>query len=220
VNSADYRRAWIDRGIRPDKIAILPRGLDIDLFHPKRRDPDFWKRFGVCEPKTVLLYVGRISKEKDLDVIVAACRRLDAENHPFQMIFVGAGPYLNELGKALPKACFTGALYGVDLSTAYASADVFLFPSTTDTYGNVVVEAHAAGLPTVVSDTGGPKELVQHGVNGTITRGLDVEDFTRAVRKLIEDGPLRKKLGEQARKSVQNRDWALAFRAFWELSPQ
>ena len=220
VNSADYRRAWIDRGIAPDKIAILPRGLDIDHFHPQRRSPEFWNRFGRWKHKVILLYVGRISKEKDLDVIAASLRHLEKEKLPVQMVFVGDGPYLKELSRTLKSACFTGALYGLDLASAYASADVFLFPSTTDTYGNVVVEAHASGLPTVVSDTGGPKELVQEGVNGYVTRSLDVEDFTRAVRKLVEDAPLRKTLGEQARQSVQNRDWALAFRAFWGLSPQ
>ena len=220
VNSADYRRAWIDRGIAAEKIAILPRGLDIDHFHPQRRDPEFWHRFGRWKDKVVLLYVGRISKEKDLDVIAAALHALHKEKLPVQMVFVGDGPYLKDLKKALPNACFTGALYGLDLATAYASADVFLFPSTTDTYGNVVVEAQAAGVPTVVSDTGGPKELVQEGVNGYVTRSLDVEDFTRAVRTLVADAPLRRQLGAQARQSVQNRDWSRAFQAFWALSPQ
>ncbi len=220
VNSADYRRAWIDRGIAPEKIAILPRGLDTDHFHPKHRNPEFWNRFGHWENKVVLLYVGRISKEKDLDVIAASLRLLEKEKLPVQMVFVGDGPYLKELRQSLKSACFTGALYGLDLATAYASADLFLFPSTTDTYGNVVVEAHAAGLPTIVSETGGPKELVQEGVNGYITRSLDVEAFTRAVRKLVADAPLRRKLGAQARESVRNRDWALAFQNFWELSPQ
>lgn len=219
VNSADYRQAWIDRGVKAERIAILPRGLDIELFHPSRRNRDFWQRYGEWGEKRVLLYVGRISKEKDLHVIAAACRRLAKERLPIQMVFVGEGPYLKELRRALPDACFTGALSGTDLATAYASADVFLFPSTTDTYGNVVVEAHAAGLPTVVSDTGGPKELVQDGVNGLITRSLDVDDFTRAVRCLVQDEPLRQRLAAQARQSVQDRDWARAFRTFWNLSP-
>jgi len=219
VNSEDYRRAWIDRGIAAEKIAILPRGLDADLFHPKRRNPDFWGRFGQWEGKPVLLYVGRISKEKDLDVIVAACRRLEAEGLAFQMVFVGDGPYLKELRGALPGACFTGALSGMDLAAAYASADVFLFPSTTDTYGNVVVEAHAAGVPTVVSDTGGPKELVQDGVNGLVTRSLDADDFARAVGGLVRDPQRRQRMGQAARAGVQDRDWARAFRLFWERSP-
>lgn len=223
VNSADYRDAWIDRGIEAQKIAILPRGLDTGHFHPRRRDRGFWKRFsrgGDWSGETILLYVGRISKEKDLDVIAACCRKLERERLPFRMVFVGDGPYLKELGQALPRACFTGALYGGELATAYASADLFLFPSTTDTYGNVVVEAHASGLPTVVSDTGGPKELVRPGVNGAITRSLDADDFTRAVRELILDEPLRRKLGEQARAGVRDRDWSRAFRKFWDLSPQ
>ena len=96
---------------------------------------------------------------------------------------------------------------------------MFLFPSTTDTYGNVVVEAHAAGLPTIVSDTGGPKELVRHGETGLITRSLDVDAFTAAVRQLVADAPLRETMGRAARKSVQNRDWQRAFQAFWSLSP-
>lgn len=219
VNSADYRRAWAERGIPEEKIAILPRGLDTELFHPRRRDPAFWSRFGRWGEKPVLLYVGRVSKEKDLDVIVAACRRLAEEGLAFQMVFVGDGPYLKELRQALPEACFTGALSGTELAEAYASADVFLFPSTTDTYGNVVVEAHAAGLPTVVSDTGGPKELVCDGVNGLVTRSLDADDFVRAVRELVQDPQRRRRMGEAARAGVEDRDWARAFRLFWDGSP-
>ncbi len=220
VNSGAYRQAWIDRGVLPERIAILPRGLDIELFHPQRRDPHFWERYGKWKGKLVLLYVGRVSKEKDLDVIVGAVRALEKEKAPVQMVFVGDGPYLKDLERALPKACFTGALAGAELATAYASADVFLFPSTTDTYGNVVIEAHAAGLPTVVSDTGGPKELVVEGVTGYVTRSLDIEDFTRAVRRLVEDEPLRKRMAQAARESVLQRDWSRAFRAFWERSPE
>jgi glycosyltransferase involved in cell wall biosynthesis len=220
VNSGHYRDCWIDRGIAPEKIAILPRGLDTDLFHPMRRDRAFWKKYGSWEGKTILLYVGRISKEKDLDVIVGAFRRSTPHQFPVQLVFVGDGPYVGELRQALPEACFTGSLSGAELATAYASADLFLFPSTTDTYGNVVVEAHASGLPTIVSDTGGPRELVEHNVNGLITKGLDVEDFARAVCRLVEDAPLRKQLGENARASVRDRDWSLAFRKFWALSPE
>ncbi|XHR28606.1 MAG: glycosyltransferase [Chthoniobacteraceae bacterium] len=220
VNSGAYRQAWIDRGVLPERIAILPRGLDIELFHPQRRDPHFWDRYGKWKDKIVLLYVGRVSKEKDLDVIVGAVRALESEKAPVQMVFVGDGPYLKDLKRALPKACFTGALAGAELAIAYASADVFLFPSTTDTYGNVVIEAHAAGLPTVVSDTGGPKELVEEGVTGYVTRSLDVEDFTRAVRLLVGDELLRKKMAQAARESVLQRDWSRAFRAFWERSPE
>ena len=218
VNSTDYRNCWIDRGIRPEKIAILPRGLDTELFNTQRRDRTFWNKYGAWEGKTILLYVGRISKEKDLDVIAATLGRLREKKVSAQMVFTGEGPYLKELRKSLPEACFTGALSGIELATAFASADVLLFPSTTDTYGNVVVEAHASGIPTIVSDTGGPKELVEHGVSGFITRSLDIDDFTAATLRLIEDPALRQTLGQNARASVQNRDWDRAFRKFWSLS--
>ena len=220
VNSGHYRDCWVERGIPKEKIAILPRGLDTELFHPRKRDRSYWVRYGNFDGKTILVYVGRISKEKDLDVIAAALRKLEKEALPVQMVFVGDGPYTKELRAALPGACFTGALGGLELATAYASGDVFLFPSTTDTYGNVVVEAQASGLPTVVSDTGGPKELVENGLTGFVTRSLDVDDFTAAVRSLVTDAALRSRMGEAARARVQDRDWSMAFQKFWACSPE
>src|SRR6185295_10142653 len=90
---------------------------------------------------------------------------------------VGDGPYLKELRALLPEAASTGYLAGLELARAYASSDLFVFPSTTDTFGNVILEALASGVPCVVSDQGGPKDLIEHGRTGFITRALDVEDF-------------------------------------------
>src|SRR4029077_13898803 len=119
------------------------------------------------------------------------------------------------LSETLPDAFFTGYLKGQDLAKAYASADVFVFPSTTDTFGNVIIEAQASGVPVIVSDSGGPKELVEDRANGLITKSHDVDDFTRAVRALVVDPGLRKKMGHCARKSVVDRSWPSAFRKFW-----
>src|SRR5262249_17772261 len=129
-----------------------------------------------------LLYVGRISREKDLDLLADAFRRLRQEGAPVQLFVVGHGPYSEALAKSLPEAIFTGYLKGAELAAAYASADIFVFPSTTDTFGNVILEAQASGLPVVVSDSGGPKELVVDKANGLITRTHKVEDFNRAIR--------------------------------------
>ena len=214
VNSEGYRRAWVDRGIAADKIRILPRGLDTALFHPSRRDPAFWTKHGLAPGATVLLYVGRVSKEKDLDVIVAMWRRI-ADNQKLALAFVGDGPFQKELRQLLPDAAFTGYLTGLDLARAFASADVFLFPSTTDTFGNVILEALASGVPCVVSDQGGPKDLIAHGATGFITRALDVADFTAAVEKIAHDPALRQALGDTAHRTVQDRDWAEAGREFW-----
>ncbi len=218
VNSESYRAAWIDRGLPADKFRILPRGLDTALFQPSRRDPSFWEKRGAVPGSPVLLYVGRISKEKNLDVIVQMWRRLkDDAPSSTTLAIVGDGPYVAELKTLLPGAIFTGYLAGLELATAFASADIFLFPSTTDTYGNVVVEALASGLPNIVSDQGGPKDLIIPGETGFITRSLDVEDFTRAVCTLLSDPALRKKMSATAHQAVQGRDWAEAGRVFWEM---
>jgi glycosyltransferase involved in cell wall biosynthesis len=212
VNSEGYRTAWMERGIAPEKLCILPRGLDTALFHPSKRDAAFWQRHGVPGGSTLLLYVGRISKEKDLDVIVQAWPKVKRPG--LSLAFVGEGPYQAELQRLLPDAVFTGVLTGRELATAYASADVFLFPSTTDTFGNVIVEALAAGVPCVVSDQGGPKDLIETGRTGLITRALDVEDFANAVGKLI-DPEVRAPMRLAARAAVETRDWTEAGRRFW-----
>lgn len=213
VNSEGYRRAWIERGITAEKLRILPRGLDTALFHPSRRDAEFWVKRGVARGAKVLLYVGRVSKEKDLDVIVQAWPRLRRAG--LALAFVGDGPYRAELQRQLPDAVFTGVLGGRELAIAYASADVFIFPSTTDTFGNVILEALASGLPCVVSDQGGPKDLVEPGRTGVITRALDVEDFARGVDAALA---LPTSTRAAARAAVEDRDWSEAGQRFWNAS--
>lgn len=215
VNSREYRNIWMERGIAGDKLRILPRGLDTGLFHPRRRDPKFWVRRGAHPGEIVLLYVGRVSVEKNLDVLAAAHDRLRALGLPVRVAIVGDGIYTPELRRQLPNAIFTGYLRGTDLAAAYASADVFAFPSTSDTFGNVVVEAQASGLPVVVSDQKGPPELVTDGETGFITRGGDAADFSRALESLARDADLRAQIGEAGRRTVEGRNWAGAFERFW-----
>ncbi|MFL6515919.1 MAG: glycosyltransferase [Chthoniobacterales bacterium] len=218
VNSEEYRQSWVNRGLDPAKLKILPRGLDLELFHPTKRDPDFWAKFGSRNGNVRLLYVGRISKEKNLDVLANAYRRLRDEGLPIELLLVGHGPYSEALAEALPDAIFTGYLRGKDLAAAYASADVFAFPSTTDTFGNVIIEAQASGVPVVVSDAGGPKELVINEQNGMVTKSLDVSDFTRALRHLVTNAEQRRQMGVRARQSVVNRTWPDAFQKFWQIT--
>jgi len=218
VNSEQYRKCWINRGFAPEKLKILPRGLDTDLFHPGRRDPASWQRFGVNGSGIRLLYVGRISREKDLDVLAAAYDKVRAAGQPVQLLLVGHGPYSEALAEVLPDAVFLGYLTGEPLATAYASADIFVFPSTTDTFGNVVIEAQASGLPVIVSDVGGPKELVEDGINGLVTKARDVEDVARAITLLVGDRKMRARMGEKARQSVVDRSWPDAFRKFWHTT--
>ena len=218
VNSEEYRQSWIKHGFDPAKLKILPRGLDTELFHPARREPEFFEKFGEHDGEIRLLYVGRISREKDLDLLAAAYRRLRDEGLPVQLFVVGHGPYLEAFAKSLPEAIFMGYLTGNELAAAYASADIFVFPSTTDTFGNVILEAQACGLPVVVSDSGGPKELVQDTANGLITKSHDEEDFARAIRALVTNPALRERMGKSARNSVIDRSWPSAFDRFWTMT--
>jgi glycosyltransferase involved in cell wall biosynthesis len=218
VNSEEYRQSWIAHGFDPAKLKILPRGLDTEVFTPARRELAYWEKFGVANSHVRLLYVGRISREKDLDILADAYRRLRGEGLPVQLFVVGHGPYSEAFARSLPEAVFTGYLRGKELATAYASADIFVFPSTTDTFGNVILEAQACGVPVIVSDSGGPKELVEDRTNGLITRSRDVDDFTRAIRQLVTDPALRERIGHAARKSVIDRSWPAAVDKFWAVT--
>ncbi len=218
VNSESYRQSWIKRGLPEEKLRILPRGLDTTLFSAARRRADFWQSRGVAPGAVVLLYVGRISKEKNLDVLVDAWRMLNGSASGLALAFVGEGPYLAEMRKLLPEAVFTGYLAGEELATAFASADVFVFPSTTDTFGNVVIEAQSCGLPCVVTDVGGPKDLVEEGVTGFITRGHDAKDLARGMARVAGDGKLREQMRQGCVKAVADRDWREAARRWWQAT--
>ncbi len=220
VNSERYRQIWTERGIRGEKLKILPRGVATDLFTPAKRDPRYWLDRGARPGERIVLYVGRVSVEKQLDLFAATIRRLTERGHAVRAGVVGDGLYAAELKQLLPEAIFTGVLSGEPLAKAYASADLFLFPSVTDTYGNVVVEAQSSGLPIIVSDQGGPRELVEHEHTGLITRGLDVDDLVAAAERLLGDEGLRSRLAREGRAAVERRGWGDAFARFWAMSAE
>jgi glycosyltransferase involved in cell wall biosynthesis len=213
VNSEFYRRRWIDRGIVPDKLRIFPRGLDTVLFNPSMRDEKFWAKRGAQGP--VLLYVGRISKEKDLNLLVEVMPALRERAGAFTLAIVGEGPYRAELEKLLPGAIFTGILSGRELGVAYASADLFVFPSTTDTFGNVVVEAMAAGLPVAVSDIGGPRELVKNSQMGRVLAARDSAAWVEGLAQMLAQPPSPEERQNIARQAGSERRWDSAFARFW-----
>ena len=217
VNSEPYRDAWVARGADPAKIRILERGVNTELFNPQRGRSDFWVKRGVPQGRVVLLYVGRVSKEKDLDMLVPLMRE-EGMGHA-ALVVVGDGPYLIELKLLIPEAVFAGYLLGEDLAAAYASADVFVFPSTTDTYGNVVVEALASGIPCVVSDAGGPASLVEEGRTGYVSMARNQADFTAKVKKVSADRERLSVMKRNARNQMKSTTWkAAAIRFFSETS--
>ena len=148
VPSESTKRELTERGIDPEKISLFPRGVDTVKFNPSKRDVGFMKdRFNASDgPK--ILYVGRISKEKNLHLLAEAFRRLAKTRRDVELVLVGDGPFLEELKALLAAtpAIFTGYREGEELATIYASCDIFAFPSATDTFGNVVLEAAGLGI--------------------------------------------------------------------------
>ena len=191
-----------DRGLRNRKILILDRWVDIERFHPAKRIAGFWNQFGIeYESELVkFIYVGRIAVEKNLQTLAVAYRGLCATRSDARLIIVGDGPYRAELERQLAglAVTFTGYLSGEALAQAYASADVKVFPSTTDTWGNAPLEAQASGLPVVVSNIGGPAELMIDGVTGFMVPGHQAQPLREAMLALM-DRTLREQMGRDAR---------------------
>jgi glycosyltransferase involved in cell wall biosynthesis len=142
-------------------VGVWGRGVDGDRFDPAFRSLEWRRSLGIADDAMVVLYVGRIAKEKGLEHALRAMQALAAKQSAIRFVYVGDGPYEAEMRAAAPPGTiFTGRLSGVALSTAYASGDVFLFPSVTDTFGNVLLEAMASGLVVVSADAGNTRELV------------------------------------------------------------
>jgi glycosyltransferase involved in cell wall biosynthesis len=212
--SESTRDELAGRGIARDKICLMPRGVDTDRFRPDLRRDEPGLPAG-----TRLLYVGRVSKEKDLPLLGRAFKRLAAKHPRVSLIVVGDGPYLGEMKRLMDGSpChFTGYLEGEDLAAAYASCDLFVFPSTTDTFGNVALEAQASGLPVVVSDAGGPAENMLPDETGLIVHGHDEDALLAAMRALIEAPAILKRMGIRARAYAETRSYAAAFDQYWDL---
>jgi glycosyltransferase involved in cell wall biosynthesis len=211
VNSQKYLERWVEKGLPREKLVILPRGLETEVFDLRHRNPEFWRKRGARGK--VVLYVGRISKEKELDFLAQVAERMKGDTE-VQFAFVGDGPLLAELKKKLPQAIFTGPLHHQELSTAYASADLFVFPSTTDTYGNVVIEALSSGLPVLVSDQGGPRELLREPEDGEVVLG-GIGEWERAIRRLLQADSGEAVRSRRRERTVGGRKWEDAFQRFW-----
>lgn len=200
VPSYGTRKQLLSKGLPEDKLKPLPRWVDTEAFSPDRRNPLFWRSRGLHAANT-LLYVGRVSPEKSLDLLADAFRELVDEGEDMALAIIGDGPYRNEMEQRLQgyPVHFTGFLAGDELSEGFASADLFVFPSATDTFGNVVLEAQASGLPVVVSDEGGPRELVLDGNTGMIFKAGDKRDLKTAIKSIAFDRFTITAMGQSAR---------------------
>ncbi len=181
-----YVDELVNLGFAADIIDVLPRGVNTDTFNPAHRQADFWKRYKL-NGGYKFVYVGRLSREKNIDVLLDAHRLLGDQGVVADLAVVGDGPELERLKQAhaRPNVAFTGYLHGDSLASAYASSDALVFPSMTDTFGNVVLEAHASGLPAIVSDCGGPQEIVRANDSGLVVDARRPETLAAAMHALV-----------------------------------
>jgi glycosyltransferase involved in cell wall biosynthesis len=193
------------------RILVWGRGVDTADFGPNRRDEDV-RRSLLDGGDMLLLSVGRVSDEKRLDILLEAFRLLRAAAPGARLLVVGDGPARARLEEATPECVtFLGELRGDALARLYASADVFCFPSTTDTFGQVILEAGVSGLPTVAAGVGGATELVRHEETGLLVPPDDPAALAEALCRLVEDPRLRRDLGEGALAAARRRTWDRSF---------
>lgn len=187
------------------RLKVWGRGVDVQRFHPAHRSEAWRASVGAQPDDALLLYVGRLGREKRVDLLAELVRGMDH----VRLVIVGDGPARTELEqrmRGLP-VHFTGYLKGHDLAVAYASADVFVFPSDTETFGQVVQEAMASGLPVVGARSGGTLDLVQEGVTGTLFTPGEARDLRMKVQHLLANEELRRSMGINGRLFAEQRSW-------------
>jgi len=190
-----------------DNVTLLSRGVALEQFGPQHRSDALRRQWGVQADEPVILLVGRLAKEKNVGLVVAAFRAIKARVPDVRLVFVGDGPLRKSLAEACPEAYFAGVQKGEDLAAYYASADLFLFPSMTETYGNVVPEAMASGLAVVSYDCAAALELIEDGVNGLLVPTADDVAFVNASVQLATDSARIASFRAAAVKAVADRSW-------------
>lgn len=192
--------------------SIWSRGVDPAWFHPRFRSESYRERFGVGPGDLLVTYIGRLAREKNLALLLDAWEILAAERGSAQLVLVGRGPLEEEIRRReIAGVHVPGLLSGHELSTAYASADVFTFPSTTETFGNSLLEAMGSGLPSLVPAAGGVLEFSEHGRNAWLVAPDSTESIVDGLGRLLSDGSLRRRLAGGALETAAERGWGQVY---------
>jgi glycosyltransferase involved in cell wall biosynthesis len=195
-----------------ERVKIWSRGIDGHLFSPAKRDVAWRRELGI-DDKVVLIYVGRLGHEKSVELLFDALRLLNERLHDrIHLMLVGDGPLRPKLEREAPRnVTFTGFKRGEDLYRAFASGDIFCFPSVTETFGNVVIEAMASGLPVVAAAQGGPVDIIRHGETGYLFEPANAAALAKHVEELVMDEPARHAMAERAVAYAHTQSWDVIF---------
>ena len=205
VPTAAMREELEEMGFR--NLRVVARGVDTSLFDPARRSDLLRERWGAGPNDPVVLYVGRLAPEKNLPALVAAFAEMRARTPKARFVLVGDGPESGALAARHPDLIFAGLRVGEDLATHYASGDIFLFPSLTETYGNVTVEAMASGLAVVAYDYAAAAEHLRHGHDGMLADYDNLGEFMGFAAELVTSWERIKTYGARARATALGLDW-------------
>ena len=197
-----------------ERLHVVSRGVDVGRFDPARRSAALRAEWGVRDDEPVALYVGRLAAEKNLELLVRAFRTAQASAPAARLVIVGDGPMRAALQAAVPEAHFAGQRLGTDLAAHYASADLFLFPSLTETFGNVVAEAMASGLAVVSYDYAAGAELIESGLDGILVACDNEVQFQRSAAALAASAPMRRTMGQRARVRACANGWPAVLARF------
>lgn len=190
-----------------ENLKVAARGVDTTLFSPAKRSTDLRRQWGATDATRVVLSVGRLAAEKNLATVVAAYEALQQTTPDSRMVVVGDGPERKALQARCPDAVFAGTQLGEALAAHYASSDVFLFPSTTETFGNVTTEAMASGLAVLAYDYAAAAEYIRHGDNGLLAAFNHTADFVAQAATLAANAAQVRALGVQARQTALGLGW-------------
>ncbi len=205
VPTESLRRELTEQGFRD--LSVVARGVDTVRFHPGKRSIELRRQWGAADGDTVAICVGRLAPEKNLNDLVAAFRAMRCISARTKLVIVGEGPARQHLQNVCPDAVQAGSRTGDDLATHYASADVFVFPSLTETFGNVTPEAMASGLPVLAYDYAAAAQLIQSGTNGLLAPYKSSRDFADLAERLVADPDRARRMGAAARRTVERLDW-------------
>ncbi len=220
--STDYAERLRQLGIAGEKLVRLTPGFDNEQFSMDLRDDSVWDIHGIPRESVKVLFCGRVSVEKNLPQLVEMWETIEQRcaraGEDARLIIIGDGPYRKEMKARLGdlNAHFLGFRHGEELATLYASCDLFVFPSTTDTLGQVVMESQASGLPVIITDQGGPKEVVDADETGIVIPINDAQAWIDTIVDLVCDHAKRKSMGRKGVEAMKRFSFNASFEHYWQ----